>query len=246
MEEKDMDPYDVNELARTEDPIEHEPQLPPHTGRPGESVEDFERRRVASVPAKALDVRDHGAVGDNAFRRDLPVRVVVDEALQRAVGPVREEMATLRQAIEEQNRTLKTIDAPLEAIADSHERAATSFEALRHDIDSISTRLAGVEGVIDTAGLMKAHGESARLLQDISREVREQLKVTRDSLVEIVRVLSKINADAIEATKRAQDKISQGPREVVVIGAEGKDLAELTAADRRKLLRRLQSKRRKR
>jgi hypothetical protein len=242
--EDKFDPYALDALARTEDPIEHEPVLPREAGRPGQSVDDAERDRVAGLDPVPLAVYAGHAGSSNPFRDTLPVKAIVDQALQRVVEPMRTEMRELRAAIEEQNRTLKTIDVPLETVANSHERAASSFETLRHDIDSISTRLAGVEGVIDTAGLMKAHGESARLLQEISREVREQLKVTRESLGEIVRVLAKINADAIEATRRAQERAAMKPREVVVIGGEGKDVADLSPAEKRKLRARLAPKKR--
>lgn len=119
--------------------------LPPGVGRLGESVEEHERARVAGLaaagPQPPVPVRERAELP--AASEIRTAKAVVREMLGQVGGEVRR----LADAVHDQNATLRTLDVPLEQVADSHERATHSFETLRADIVRIEDRLGLVEAV---------------------------------------------------------------------------------------------------
>lgn len=120
---------------------------------------------------------------------------VIDEARTRAMiaTVLQVEMHGIRQAINDMTHDIqansaivKTMDVPLEQVHQSHERAAISFENLQKDMDKLGNRLAGVEQVIDTAGLKKAQdGAEARftrMLAVMERLVGEIVRLHGETL----------------------------------------------------------------
>lgn len=170
-------------------------------GTVGQPVDEFERQRISSTDRIPMPVV-RGS--DNPYKEGIPLPVIVREVL----SDVRRAVNDLAGKIEEQNRTLQTIDVPLEQVAGAHERASSSFETLRAEIQDVSRRIAGVEGVIDTAGLMRAHAESAELLSQIGREVKQQLDLTRDVLTQLVEQLIRLQGEAIETARQKVVRMS--------------------------------------
>lgn len=130
-----------------EDLTHEEGPLPPEVGKLGESPEQLERRRIASLPVDRAPVPVKPLLPDarerSVMRQEL--RVLVSE-LGR---DVREELHQVGAAIREQGAAMKTLDVPLEQVADSHERATHSFETLRGENAEIALRLYQVETLLE-------------------------------------------------------------------------------------------------
>jgi len=121
-------------------------------GRLGESLEEAERERIEQQIAMGL-------VGSPVLQKarlpDLPpagevraLRLIVREQLAEVHGAI----AEMRADIQASNRLLKHIDAPLETVADAHERATHSFETLRGEflqvegkVEAFGSRLDAIE-----------------------------------------------------------------------------------------------------
>jgi hypothetical protein len=124
----------------------------------------------------------------------------------------------LKEDIEANTRLLAVMNAPMEAITDSHERAASSFETLRRDIaDGIDTSpaIAQLSRLVDNAGLSEAQSraekrfeELAKAISDSLLESRAQVKASLEgvvaSMVQVLHLLERLlDREAREMKRRA-------------------------------------------
>lgn len=133
------------------------------------------------------------------------------------------QFAELRQDLEENTRLLGVMNAPMEAIADSHERASASFETLRRDI-AAAGRSIGAGGVaspaleeltraIDTAGLTEAQSRAERRFEELAKAIEGALQATRAefkasidavalSMVQVLHLLERLQSRELREAKR--------------------------------------------
>lgn len=178
-------------------------------GKLGESPKAHEDQRVAALPDvpltdKAIAVRGTDRI-DMTLAAETAARKAVTYVMRTELAQLREVIAGITHDIKANSDLVRTIDVPLEQVAASHERASASFENLRHDISAISARLAGVEQVIDTAGLKKAQGGAEARFATLC-----------DLLEKTVKGLQAIEGGALETARvrltRAQRKPSKKRR----------------------------------
>lgn len=169
----------------------------PHTGRLGMSPEVAEAERISQLPPRgAIAVRETESPQDIQTRAQIQTQVGV--VLRSEMGAVRAVVNELIHDIRTNTEALKLADVPLEQVANSHERAAASFETLRAEIASVAGRLAGVEKVIDTAGLRRAQdGAEARFIR------------LADLLERTIQELVTLQGGALEAARARLQKASK-------------------------------------
>ena len=98
-----------------------------NVGELGESIESFERRRLAELPV------NHAAVELKPLR-EVEAQQALKVVVRQEFSSVRRQIEDVRHAIASNTEALKLADIPLEQVADSHERATHSFEVLRAEI----------------------------------------------------------------------------------------------------------------
>lgn len=114
---------------------------------------------------------------DNArSEMQLMVQAVASELSRELRGT----LANLKEDIEANTRLLGVMNAPMEAITDSHERASHSFETLRHEIASISgtgssPAIEALTRVVDTAGLGEAQSRAERRFEALAKMIEGKL-----------------------------------------------------------------------
>jgi hypothetical protein len=165
-------------------------------GEIGQSADHYEAARIAALCDKPLP-SDAKAVApltprgtDVSKAAEIAARQAVIYVMRTEVTGIRQAIADMVHDIKSNTELVRTLDVPLEQVAASHERAAESFETLRHEIGSISQRLSGVEKVIDVAGLRKAQdGAEARFqkLCALLEETVRGLMVLEGGALEAVR-----------------------------------------------------------
>lgn len=136
---------------------------------------------------KAADAAEDEQVRALAVREDeARTRAMIATVLQVEMHGIRQAIHDMTHDIQANSAIVKTMDVPLEQVHQSHERAAISFENLQKDMDKLGNRLAGVEQVIDTAGLKKAQdGAEARftrMLAVMERLVGEIVRLHGETL----------------------------------------------------------------
>lgn len=147
---------------------------------------------------------------DNAMAEmGLMVRAVVGE-LSRGL---RQTFGDLKSDIEENTRLLGIMNAPMEAITDSHERASASFETLRSDI--LGGGLDKLEKVLDTAGLSEAQSRAeARievLITTLAAKVDAAFTAQSLNMVQILTLLERLQARELREAKRRATPEPQPP-----------------------------------
>lgn len=184
-------------------------------GELGESTEDHEEARLADLaqaplvgeelpkvpvrPAAEIALREEG------LRTALLIRPVMKEMTRQ----LQHEVDQLRQDIGDSNRLLKHLDVPLEQVADSHERAASSFESLRAEIRAISARLHGVESVIDTAGLLEASARAEERMHGLAAAIRMQFTETARSMKQVLELLQALQDRDLDKTRTRMRRASR-------------------------------------
>jgi ABC-type transporter Mla subunit MlaD len=207
--------------ADTEAPAET-PHGIPGFGELGQSIEGAEAHRIADLakrvdqlPAVPTKSGHELALKDEANRMAILAKPFLDE-IRRGLTT---EVDTLRQDIADSNRLLKHLDVPLEQVADSHERAASSFERLRAEMESVSQRLAAVEGVIDTAGLTAAMSAAEERMASLAAAIRIQFTETSKNMAEVLKLLQRLQERDLDRTRvrvkrssrRAVNKLRASP-----------------------------------
>ena len=144
--------------------------------------------------------------------------------VQAVVGELSRELratfADLKEDIEANTRLLGVMNAPMEAITDSHERASSSFETLRREIAEIggagsSPALEKLARVVDTAGLGKAQSRAETRFEQLAEMIEERFKALEKvhvaamkgvtaEMVKVLHELERLNARALaDAMRRA-------------------------------------------
>lgn len=157
----------------------------PGFGALGQSAEQFERGRIAGlsgqVPATArppVIERDRSMSVAEQQRR-LEMTEALKPLVGEAFGQLTRFLGDLQHDIQAQTNLLATINVPLEAVADSHERASVSFETLRKEMSDIAletpTALRDLARVMDTAGLNDAQSRAERRFEVLAREIHDSM-----------------------------------------------------------------------
>jgi hypothetical protein len=209
---------------------------PPEFGQLGETPDEFERRRlrqplneaivtIAADRARAqVAASAHAAAAPTPIAAPAPLPAASSEENALMVRAVVSELgrelaatfANLREEIEANTRLLGVISAPMEAITDSHERAARSFETLRRDIaEGIDTSpaLQQLTQLVDQAGLTQASSRAearfealgasiARALTEARAEMRASIESVAESMVQVLHLLERLQARELRDAKR--------------------------------------------
>lgn len=158
-------------------------------GQLGQKPEDFERQRIRALDTVKED--EPTALVVERFEETPPAlapapRAELTEALKPLVAEAFAGLATyltdLQADIRDQTRLLGTLNVPLEAVADSHERASASFETLRKDIAENleeNPALARLAKVIDTAGLADAQSRAELRMAHLAQVLTEEIQLAR-------------------------------------------------------------------
>lgn len=179
--------------------------LPRGTGTLGMSEEVAERERISQLPPRgAIAVRETETAQQMQIRAQI--RSEVGVVLRGEMGMVRAVLNDIAHDIRSNTEALQLADVPLEQVANSHERAAASFETLRGEIASVAGRLAGVEQVIDTAGLRNAQAgaeERFKMLVVLLERTINELVTLQGGALEAARAqLAKKSKSRTRAKKR--------------------------------------------
>ena len=122
----------------------------------------------------------------------------------------------LREDLEENTRLLGVMNAPMEAITDSHERAASSFETLRADISrgiDTSPAIAQLSKLVDNAGLSEAQSRAERRFEELAaaisaslietrKEVRDSIDSCSLNMVKVLHLLERLQSRELREAKR--------------------------------------------
>jgi hypothetical protein len=200
----------------------------PGFGQLGQSPDEFERRRIAGLSSQ-VPATAHPAV----IERDRTITVAeqqrrteMTEALKplvgEAFGALTKFLGDLQLDIRAQTELMRTLDAPVEAVVASHERASESFETLRSDISEIAretpTALRDLARVMDTAGLNDAQSRAEKRFEILAREIHDSVRTLIDAqatafkgiaadMVKILHLLERLQARELrEAKHRAEAK----------------------------------------
>jgi hypothetical protein len=103
--------------------------------------------------------------------------------IQAVVGELARELRTtftgLKRDLEANTQLLSVINAPMEAIAESHDRATVSFETLRRDLQDIGMEtpaaIKDLARVMDTAGLNDAQSRAERRFEALAKTIEGKL-----------------------------------------------------------------------
>jgi hypothetical protein len=151
----------------------------------------------------------------------LMVRTVIGE-LGRGL---QQQFADLREDLAANTALLGVMNAPLEAITDSHERASHSFETLRREIADISgtgssPAIEALTKVIDTAGLSEAQSRAERRFEELAKAIEGALTATRiefkasidavaTSMVQVLHLLERLQARELREAKRRAGEVQR-------------------------------------
>lgn len=148
------------------------------------------------VPALNQDMRQEF--------REMAVAVISE--LGRGL---QQQFADLKEDIQANTQLLAVMNAPMEAITDSHERASESFETLRREIASIggsgsSPAIEKLTEVLDTAGLSEAQSRAERRFEDLAKAIEGALQATRIEMKSALQDVSKNMVSVLHLLERLQ------------------------------------------
>lgn len=139
------------------------------------------------------------------------VAAVMAPMIREAFGELTTFLSGLKSDIQEQSALLKHIDAPMEAVVDSHERAASSFETLRRDI--LDGGMSKLEKVLDTAGLSEQASKAERRLEELVQRIDAKIDAAFKShaadMVSILHLLERLQARELRETKHRIERASR-------------------------------------
>lgn len=169
------------------------------TGALGQSPEDFERMRVAALPK--VDPMAVAVAGE--------VRAVVQAVISEATQGLRKSMASLQEDVQAAASLMHMMDVPMEAIANSHERASSSFETLRRDI--LGGGLDKLEQVLDTSGLADASSKAEKRMEAlalrIEKAIKDALSENSKAMVQVLHLLERLHSREMNKTKKRARKV---------------------------------------
>ena len=184
-------------------------------GQLGQTPEQHEEARIRDLAMAPLHGEHLPAV---ATKADLELEAAEQGKrmaimLKPLVAEIKRDLQAtvdgLRQDIEANTDMMKGLDVPLEAITDSHERAASSFERMRAEVTAISERLAGVEKVIDTAGLTAAVGLAERRMSALAAKIETQFTGVSLNMVEILKLLQRLQARELAGVSQTDARVKR-------------------------------------
>ncbi len=172
------------------------------------------RRLIASPPPAASPPPLANLATASITPAELQI-VIRDVIAQVGMG-LAQKFEDLRQDLEENTRLLGVMNAPMEAIADSHERATSSFETLRRDIASgmaASPALDTLTKALDTAGLTAAQSKAelrfeqlaeaiVEALTEARKDVKEALAGCAHNMLQVLHLLERLQARELREAKR--------------------------------------------
>lgn len=206
------------------------PQFPGF-GTIGQSTDDFERRRIQALEKRIDTEQMVGASRPPVIERDRSVTVAeqqrrteMTEALKplvgEAFGALTKFLGDLQLDIRAQTELMRTLDAPVEAVVASHERASESFETLRSDLAQIGLEtpnaIKDLARVMDTAGLNDAQSRAEKRFEVLAREIHDSMRQLVDAqatafkgialdMTKVLHLLERLQARELrEAKRRAQ------------------------------------------
>ena len=197
--------YRHDDACAVRHPIEDydltQPTGPVDVGKLGESAEDFEKKRIAQIrkedPDKVVMVRGE-------------ITEMVRAIMAEATGGLRQQIISLQEDVSGASQLMHMMDVPMEAIAESHERASKSFETLRRDI--LGGGLDKLEKVLDTAGLTEAASKTERrleqLVQALSEKVDKALTEHSKAMVQVLHLLERMHSRELNKTKKRAKKVA--------------------------------------
>lgn len=146
------------------------------------------------------------------------MKLVVHSVISELGRGLAQKFDDLKADLEENTRLLAVMNAPMEAITDSHERAAHSFETLRREISQISgtgsaPAIEALTKVVDTAGLTEAQSRAERRFEELAQAIEGALQATRiefkhsidtvaKAMVQVLHLLERLQARELREAKR--------------------------------------------
>lgn len=174
--------------------------LPPAEYNPELTRRFLERPPLDAPPRSVPQIFDDNA---KAEMRELARSVVAE--LARDLGSA---MQDLRQDVLASNELMRHMDVPMEAIADSHERASSSFETLRKDI--FKGGLDKLEQVLDTSGLAEAASKSEKRIEAMVNRLEAKIdtafKAHAEDMKAIVDLLARLQSRELRETKNRMNR----------------------------------------
>lgn len=141
------------------------------------------------------------------------VGLMVHAAVQELSRELRGTMEELIHDVNANTRLLGVINAPLEAVTDSHERASKSFETLRRDI--LGGGMDKLEKVLDTAGLTEAASKTEQRLQALVErlegKIDKALTENAKAMLEVLGLLNRMHSRELHRETRRKLKRKKVP-----------------------------------
>lgn len=208
------------------------PQVPGF-GQLGEDPADFERRRIAGLDqdkaiAQLREIHNELVREREVEPAPMPaLRLELAAAMKPLIGEafanLTQFLGDLRHDIQAQTDLMRVIEAPMEAIADSHERASESFETLRRDLQDIGMEtpaaIKDLARVMDTAGLNDAQSRAEKRFEALAISIERHLtsivevqnksfQGLADDMVKILHLLERLqNRELRDAQQRAKKRV---------------------------------------
>lgn len=193
-------------------------------GELGESTEEHELKRVRGLigdeppaPPSVPEIFRENADKERALMVQAVTAEVTREIAQLVAG--------LRADIVANTELMRTMDVPVEAVIDSHERASTSFETLRKDLQDIGMEtpaaLKDLARVMDTAGLNEAQSRAQQRFEVLTKRLEAQMEIMVDGqskafralaadMVKVLHLLERLQArELADAKKRLKKRVKK-------------------------------------
>lgn len=147
------------------------------------------------------------------------IAALMRPVLREAFGELGTALAGLKADIQEQTSLMRHMDVPMEAIADSHERASASFETLRKDISQGG--LDKLEKVLDVSGLSEQASAAEKRMEALALRIEAKVdaafKSHAEDMVAILHLLERLQARELRETKNriqraASSAVRRGPK----------------------------------
>lgn len=154
---------------------------------------------VEHVPQPSMEV---------ANRQELAA--VMAPMIREAFGELATFLGDLKSDIKTQSDLMRHMDVPMEAIANSHEKAASSFETLRSDI--FKGGLDKLERVLDVSGLSEQASTAERRMEALAKRIEAKVdaafKSHAEDMVNILHLLERLQARELRETKNRMERAS--------------------------------------
>lgn len=194
--------------------------VPPAPQTPGLSIAE-RAEREETPPLRAHDlVRQERPRRSQRRELALPegfseeMNLIMHQVVSELGRGLAQKFEDLRQDLEENTRLLGVMNAPMEAITDSHERAAESFETLRNDIArgiDTSPAIAQLSKLVDNAGLAEAQSRAERRFEKLAAAIAASLLETRK---EVKDALDGVSLNMVQVLHLLERLLQREAREI--------------------------------